>query len=68
MVHKEKVHPCNLVGFKGKVNTLLRNKGKVRSFAPSLLINSLKFSPSGNRPSLGRTMLHPRVIIYTLLS
>ena len=38
MMHREKVYFCNLVGFKGKVNTLVGIKGKVRSLVPSLLI------------------------------
>jgi len=37
-VHKETVYTCNLVGFKGKANTLVRIKQKVRSLELNLLI------------------------------
>ena len=40
-VHKEEVTLVIFVRFKRKVNTLMRIKGKIRSFVPSLLI---KFS------------------------
>jgi len=37
-VHSEKEYSYNLVGFKGKVNTLEGIKEKVRSLVPSFLI------------------------------
>jgi len=30
-VHREKIHSCNLLGFKDKLNTLVGIKRKVRS-------------------------------------
>ena len=37
-MHKEKAYSCNLVRFKGKVNTLVGIEENVRSLVPSLLI------------------------------
>ena len=37
-MNKEKIYSCNLVGFKEKVNTLVRIKENVKSLIPSLLI------------------------------
>jgi len=46
-----------------KANTLMGIKEKVRSLILSLLIKLSQVSPRGCRPSLGRTILNPRVII-----
>jgi len=43
-------------------------KGNVRSLELSLLIKLSKFYPRRRMPSLGRTVLNPRVTISTLLS
>jgi len=51
-VQREKEYSCNLERFKGKVNTIVNFKGKIRYLVPSLLTNSLKFSPRGRRSGL----------------
>ena len=56
MMHREKVYSCNLVGFKGKVNLLVRIQGKVRSLVPSLLIKLLTSLPV----DVGQVLAEPR--------
>jgi len=70
MMHRENVKSCNLLGFKGKVNTLVKIKGNIRSLAPSLLIKLYQTLSPLSRPSLRRITLSPLVIIIiiTLLS
>ena len=54
-VHRENVYSWNLVRFKEKVHTLVRIKGNVTSFVPSLLIKLSQLSPRRRKPSLSRT-------------
>ena len=67
MIQKEKEYSFNLVGFKRKMNILVRIKEKVKSLAPSLVIKLSQVLSHGCRPSLGRITLNSR-IFSTLLS
>jgi len=66
-VHKENVYSCNLVGFKGKVNTLVGIKDNVKSLVPSLLIKLSQVLSPWMWSSLGRITLNFLVIIITLM-
>ena len=65
-MHRENVKSCNLLGFKGKVNTLVEIKGNIRSLAPSLLIKLYQPLSPLSRPSLRRITLSPLVIIIII--
>ena len=42
-MYREKIYSCNLIRFKGKVNTLMGVKRKVRSLVPIIIKKTLKF-------------------------
>ena len=56
-VQREKEYSCNLEGFKGKVNTLVGIKRKVRSLVPSL---SIKHLSSSLPVDVGQVWAEPR--------